>query len=143
MITTCGVFIFDSTDKVLICRPTGIKTKDGWSIPKGRQEKKETCLDAAIRECLEETDIDLKNYKSKFIDIGEIKYKHRKKKLHAFVVYIDKKIDPNKLLCIIQHDEKGPEIDAYEMVSPKEAIERIHSTQASLLKEYLKNRGNK
>lgn len=142
MITTCGIFIFDQTGKILICRPTGIKTKDGWSIPKGKREKDETSEDAALRELYEETSLTLSTMKKRLVDVGTEKYKSKKKKFQGFVLVIETTIPVEKLKCLtkIDGDRSKVEIDAYEMVDPEEALERIHFTQAKVLKKYLKER---
>jgi 8-oxo-dGTP pyrophosphatase MutT (NUDIX family) len=138
MINSCGIFIVDSNGEVLICRPTGIKTKDGWSIPKGKKEKDEEIIDAAIRECREECGLDLSAYKKKLKYMGDMVYKNKKKRLHAFMLFLDFKIDVTKLVCECKIDDKRPEIDMFEMVTPKEAIKRVHYTQGRLLEKYWK-----
>lgn len=142
MVTTAGIFVFDQTGKVLICRPTGIKTKDGWSIPKGKQEKGEEVIDSALRETLEETGLQLKSYKKKMVDLGIERYNSKKKKLWGFALHIDEKINVKDLQCVVKKDDEKIkiEIDLYEMVDPIEAMDRIHYTQAKLLKQYLKDK---
>jgi 8-oxo-dGTP pyrophosphatase MutT (NUDIX family) len=140
MVTTAGIFIFDTTGKILICRPTGITTKDGWSIPKGKQEKGEEVIDAALRETFEETSLQLTSYKKKLVDLGIEKYNSKKKKLWGFAVKVNEKINVRDLLCVVKNNDGKIkiEIDLYEMVDPEEALDRIHYTQAKLLKKYLK-----
>lgn len=141
MENTYGVFIFDSTGKMLICRPYGVKGNSGWSIPKGKAEPNESRKDAAIRETLEETGLDISSYKDKLEYIGEKKYKSRKKRLHAFILLYDKKINVNKLICDPKLNGKSvPEIDKYEMVWADDALKRIHDTQATLLEIYLEGK---
>lgn len=137
METSCGIFIFDKSGNVLICCPRGVRTKEGWTIPKGKQEKDESFKEAAIRETREETGLNLSSFKSKMKEIGTKKYKHKKKKLVAFVLFLEKSIDCDKLAC--ENTEK-PEITKYEMVSPKDAVKRLHYVQADLLDEYLKEK---
>jgi 8-oxo-dGTP pyrophosphatase MutT (NUDIX family) len=139
MVTTCGLFIFDSTGKILICQPLGIKGRDGWSIPKGKKEKDESELEAALRECLEETGMDFNYTKKSIIELGTAKYKHKKKKLSAFVVHLNFKLSIDMLQCAVKPDEKQPEIVDFEMVDPKEALKRIHNTQSKLLEKYLED----
>lgn len=138
MITLCGIFLFDKTGNILICRPYGTKTKYGWSIPKGKIDKDEENIDAAIRETYEETGINVKVYKRNIKYIGKCTYKHKKKRLHGFVLKIEEKIDIDKLECVCKIEgRKDPEIDKYEMVDPVDAIKRIHYTQAKLLEDFL------
>ena len=44
-------------DSVLLCHPTNAPWKDSFSFPKGLVEDGEDLIDAAIRECFEETGI--------------------------------------------------------------------------------------
>lgn len=137
MEVSCGIFIFDKNGDILICCPRGVKDKTNWTIPKGKQEKDESFKDAAIRETREETGLNLSSFKGKLQEIGTKKYKHKKKKLVAFVLYLEKSIDCGKLAC--ENTEK-PEITQYEMVSPKEAIRRLHYAQSELLESYMKGK---
>lgn len=140
METTCGIFLFDESNKFLICRPTGIKTKSGWTIPKGKAEKDELCLDAAIRETFEETGLNLTKWKDCIIYLGKAKYKNRKKRLQGFYLKLNEKIPMSELQCQSKFLENGVirvEIDAYEMVTVDEGMNRIHPTQAKLLKEHI------
>src|SRR5271154_2460541 len=105
MIETCGIFIFDDSGKVLICRPTGIKTKDGWSIPKGKKEKDESCEDAALRELNEETGLTLFSMKKRLIDVGTEKYKSKKKKFHGFVLVVETLLPIDQMLCMSKLDK--------------------------------------
>jgi len=132
----CGIFIIDKNGNVLICCPRGTKDKHNWTIPKGKVEKDETFIDAAIRETLEETGLDLKPFKTKIKEIGQRKYKHKKKKLIGFVLYLDGIIDCETLSCV---NGEHPEITHYELVSIKEATKRLHDVQSDLLKEFIKD----
>jgi ADP-ribose pyrophosphatase YjhB (NUDIX family) len=42
-------------DSILLCHPTNAPWKDSYSFPKGLVEDDEDLIDAAIRECFEET----------------------------------------------------------------------------------------
>ena len=62
---TNGAYIVDSLNKVLITHPTN-HPMDLWSIPKGLFDDGETdSKQAAIRETLEETKIDLTLFENK------------------------------------------------------------------------------
>lgn len=135
---TFGIFIFDKSNNILICRPTGIKGDIGWTIPKGKAEKNESKKDAAIRETYEEAGIDLKDKKDQLIEIGWQTYRTKKKKIFAFALHLNDKIDINLLKCDCKITGKStPEIDKYEIVSAKEAIKRIHEAQSKLLEKYI------
>ena len=133
---TCGIFIINSDEKVLIVHPTHAKNTM-WSIPKGGIEKGETELEAAYREVYEETNIDLTKYSGKVIPLGKCKYKHGKKTLCGFAFEYDGKIK-DKLKCHTYVRGKFPEVDKHKWVSFKKAFELIHDTQQELLQKYLK-----
>jgi 8-oxo-dGTP pyrophosphatase MutT (NUDIX family) len=135
---TFGTYIFDVTGKMLICRPYGIKTKDNWSIPKGKAEGIESNLEAAIREAYEETGLVLEPYRKKMEYIGTKKYRSGKKRLHGFVLYIETEINVKSLKCDPKiTGRKLPEIDLYEMVWVQKGLDRIHESQSRLLSEYI------
>ena len=56
-----GMFIVREDHRILIGHPTN-HAPNVWSIPKGKIETGETSLEGAIRETLEETNIDLSDY---------------------------------------------------------------------------------
>ena len=136
METTCGFFIIDENNKILIVHPTNAKDTI-WSIPKGRLDNGETELEAAYREVNEETNIDLLNYEGKIIPLGRAKYKKRRKILCAFVFEYNG-IFKEKLKCKTFVKRKFPEVDKYKWVTFKKAFELIHETQQILLQKYLK-----
>lgn len=139
VVAAAGVFFINREDKVLICHPTN-HAENAWSIPKGKVEKEEYCLDAAIRETFEETNIDLSNYIDEFIKLESQNYKHKKKRLHPFVIFektciglystkFDIKCNSNV------PEERGgfPEMDDYRWVSIDEARNLLHPTQVACL----------
>lgn len=77
MIESAGLAIVYN-NKLLVLHPTNHQHNDGYSIPKGKIEKGEDKIDAAIRETKEETNIDIKKEM-----IGEegpvVEYRKRKK----------------------------------------------------------------
>jgi 8-oxo-dGTP pyrophosphatase MutT (NUDIX family) len=139
MQTTCGIFVFDKNGFVLICCPRGVKTKYDWTIPKGKVDKGEEFIDAAIRETREETGLDVSPHKRKIKEVGRKKYKHKKKKLVAFSLFLDNMIDTTTLKC--ECVEK-PEIVKYEMVTVKDAIKRLHNVQSHILEDYVRESKN-
>ena len=136
METTCGFFIINKDDKMLIVHPTNSSRKI-WSIPKGRVDKGETELEAAYREVYEETNIDLYKYEGNIILLGKEQYKHRRKTLCGFVFKYDGEFN-EKLSCQSLLSNKFPEVDKYKWVTFQEAFELIHHTQQELLQKYIK-----
>lgn len=133
---TCGFFIINSDDKMLIVHPTN-SSHTTWSIPKGRLDKGETEIEAAYREVKEETNIDLKKYVGRVIPLGKKKYKHGRKILSGFVFEYDGQIK-DQLKCQSFVSERFPEVDGYKWVTFTKAFELIHHTQQELLQKYIK-----
>ena len=129
---TCGIFLFNKDNKLLICHVTN--SKNQWSIPKGLVDNDEDYIDAAIRELREETSIVLENPQLEFI--GDFKYKKTSKILKAFLYKIDYFINKDNLVCesmVNLYGKYFPEVDKHKWVSIEEAINVIHLTQISAL----------
>ena len=142
MKTTCGVFLFDKYDRILIVHPNG-EPYNKWSIPKGIKEKNETDWEAAKREVKEETNIDLNSIPIKFYDyIGVIPYKNKKKILSAFIVNIDMELPEKYLKCTSKFTCKTTgnrfvEVDNHQWVYIDIALNVINKNQKQLyLKHY-------
>ncbi|MFA5585543.1 MAG: NUDIX hydrolase [Saccharofermentanales bacterium] len=118
-------------NKMLLVHPTNAPWYGTYSIPKGKLEKGETYIDAAIRETKEETGI-----KIKLNEINKtpykIQYKNEKGKIYKELTYFlvnlnyDIKIDKNKLQL--------NEIDWAGFVDKDEAISRIFWRFEEMLK---------
>ena len=139
IVAAAGIFFINKENKVLICHPTN-GSEDTWSIPKGKVEKEEYCLDAAVRETFEETNIDLSNYIDDCIKLESQNYKHKKKRLHPFVIFektcigLDSKRFDIKCNSNVPEDRGGfPEMDDYRWVTIDEARNLLHPTQVACL----------
>jgi 8-oxo-dGTP pyrophosphatase MutT (NUDIX family) len=133
-----GIFIVNKEKQVLICHPTK-HPSNVWSIPKGKIEIGEEVLDAAIRETLEETNIDLSEGNS-FIPLEIQTYSHKKKSLKAFLFLETKnpKVDFEsfELKCNsnVPKSRGGfPEMDDYAWVDIEIARDLLHPTQVASL----------
>lgn len=134
---TCGIFIINKNKTVLICRPTGLSDSGKWTIPKGKPEDNETYEQAALRETYEEVSLNFKHLKKQLEYIGCKTYKTKKKRLHAFILKLDYNLDIKDVKCDCKINGKDKmELDKFEFVSIKDAIQRLHESQSSLLKEY-------
>jgi 8-oxo-dGTP pyrophosphatase MutT (NUDIX family) len=141
-VTTCGVFIINKNNEVLICHPTRHPQTE-WSIPKGKIEKGEDFVDAAIRETFEETNVDL-THVSSIIKLDSQLYNHKKKVLQPFLVLELKNpnIDFNsfefKCNSNVPEERGGfPEMDDFKWVTIESARELLHYTQSNCLDKIL------
>lgn len=122
---SCG-FLIQCFDRFLLChssRPDGIVSLDDgqWGIPKGGCEDDETEMEAALRETLEETGIDLTKYSFKKKPL--IKYSTKTKKYIIFYAKInDKSLFDLELKCSTMIDNtEVPENDDYVWVDWNQA----------------------
>jgi 8-oxo-dGTP pyrophosphatase MutT (NUDIX family) len=132
MKTTCGIFLYDLTNRFLIVHPTD-HPSNIWSIPKGTNESGETFLESAIRELKEETGMDLNCLEYTILDdINPIKYKTSNKQLKSFRIKINGIIDIDMLYCnsYFKHSSGSlkKEVDIFRMVTEKH-LHLLHNTQ--------------
>lgn len=137
-VLAAGVFLVNKENQILICHPTN-HPSNVWSIPKGKVEKNEEFIDAAIRETYEETNIDLSDSDS-FIPLEVQTYSHKKKSLISFLVLESKNpkinFDSFELKCNSNvPEERGgfPEMDDYVWVDIEIARDLLHPTQIASL----------
>lgn len=136
---TCGVIIKDANDKILACVPTG--SSYYFDIPKGCANKDEDDLDAAIRECREETGLRLDSFRNEIEDLGVHKYlKH--KDIHLFrlkfpFVALDNFVHTLKCTSYFM-DKDGiekPEVSDYRVVDPK-TCENFNTSMTELIRKF-------
>lgn len=119
---------------VLVVSPAGILLAHAtrtprWDLPKGKIEPNETPMEAALRECMEETGLDLSPYISQMVDLGAHPYLPRKD-LHLFRLDLDEPLDLSNCGCTtyIRRGESGdryPETDDYAWVPKDEVFTRV------------------
>ena len=140
---TNGAYIIDSLGKILITHPTN-HPMTTWSIPKGLSDLEETSKESAIRETLEETNLDLYLYLdvTTYKDMGTENYGHNKKKLRAHLFYIDLPLSESDmdLTCrsMFICDYTGFELaenDITKWMDIKFARDFLHYSQQSILKK--------
>lgn len=110
-----------------------------WDLPKGRIEPGETPVEAALRETLEETGLDLAHLQGQLIDHGRHAY-IPKKDLHLFSVMVDEAFDLGACGCTtyVERDNgRYPETDRWEWVPLHQVRDRLGK---GMLK-YLESRG--
>jgi predicted NUDIX family NTP pyrophosphohydrolase len=112
--------------EVLIVHPSGAYNRRApWSIPKGLPEPGETLADAARRETLEETGVDIIG---ELIELGHIDYTRSRKRIHCFAATLPEDAEPR---CA------SWEIDRAEILPVDEARERLHPDQAPFIDRLL------
>lgn len=134
---TCGIFLINNKNKILIGHPTN-HAKDLWSIPKGQPKKGESNILTAFRDFEEETSIDLWNMDKITEKIGSFVYPNKKKTLVAYQVSIKKTIPIKKIHCTSMvhpkvYGEEVPEMDMFKWVTKDEAMILLHPVQREAL----------
>lgn len=119
---------------ILIVSPAGILLAHAtrtprWDIPKGKIEPGETPKQAALRECLEETGLDLAEHAEAMVDLGAHPYLP-KKDLHLFLLELDEPLDLSQCKCTTYiergpHKERFLETDAYAWVPKEEVFTKV------------------
>ncbi len=134
---TCGIYLYNVvTNKLLICHAT--RSKNGWSIPKGVKENDELPFEAASRELLEETNVDL--HKINVLHVSElppVNYKKQKKILYSFLVTTDSDFTNTILTCTSLVPAGYPEIDKICWETIENAKSLIHESQVANM-EFIK-----
>ena len=142
MTYTCGIFIVDALDRVLICHITNQKMEGRtWSIPKGLPDEGESWVDAACRETMEETGIEIKP--ENILPLGESPYYSKSmstnKTLIPFLGWVDKSGDEIECVCHSMFENKQgdfqPEVDAFRWVDFDTALDMIHDSQVAKLND--------
>lgn len=144
-VKTCGLYIINSDNKLLICHPTN-HAPDFWTIPKGKVEEGELYYSAAIRETTEETGLDLSAIRMLPFPLPVQVYRHKKKELHSWVVFeddmrgLDFTLSEMELYCESMVEDENiiskqkikrpfPENDDFKWVTLGEAKELLHYPQ--------------
>lgn len=145
-VKAAGLFLVNKDGKILVGHPTH-HVPEFWSIPKGKLDKGETPLQAAIRETYEESNVKLFIDLHTFIELGTIVYRHKKKEITFFAIVEPEHAKWHKLNIRCNSnvpEERGgfPEMDAFKWVTIEEARGILHETQVAvlyILKEKIKD----
>jgi 8-oxo-dGTP pyrophosphatase MutT (NUDIX family) len=131
---SCGIYLINSDSKLLIGHPTKHKP-NVWTIPKGRVDDGESdYFEVAKRELLEETNIDLNQFKiDKLVEFELVRYRETNKYLKGFFVKINQDFLGHNIRCDSMVYRNGnpsfPEFDDFKWVSIDEASRLIHGFQ--------------
>ena len=108
---SCGVLILNLQRELLLCHVTG---QNHWDLPKGGIDIGETPLQAALRETVEETGLQLRA--ADLFELGRFKYT-AKKQLHLFATRMPRfGLAPLRCESHYQESRSGrqlPEMDGY------------------------------
>lgn len=123
---TCGVYLFDKSNRLLIQHPTNFRPTV-WGVPKGRFDKNETdVFEVCKRELMEETGIKLEDYN--IINKKELetaRYNNTNKYLKSYFVQVDADLSNFDFHCesMVYRDGKAvfPEVDEWKWVTIDEA----------------------
>ncbi len=132
MDTTCGIYLFDKSKRMLIVHPTG-SPDNVWSIPKGLQDEGETLYEAAVREMKEETTIDMTKLTIKHLSfLVRQKYPNKDKTLSSYMIVVEEDMSDYPVVCHSMVPIKNyPENDKFRWVDLEEAEKLIHVTQVN------------
>lgn len=136
--TTCGLIV-TSPAGWLLGRVTGL---NHWDLPKGKQEPGEDLLEAALRECLEETGLDLQEHRSALKDLGVRVYNWKRgKTLHLFSLELERPLDLSACFSStwVRRGHLGTvlDMDAWAWVPPEQVAEHVNRRMA----KHLQRRG--
>ena len=149
---SCGLYILNKNNELLIVHPTLHKPNINWGIPKGKIDGDETYLETAVRETKEETNLDIINELlsgniEKSIELPISIYKSGKKVLHSFYLKINNFDSNTQLSCPNTFDYKGkqlPENNDFKWINinDPELDKIMHEAQISnlqIIRKYINN----
>ena len=137
METSCGFYILNKNNELLIIHPSLGKGKGSWGIPKGKMEVGETKLETAFRELKEETNLTINDF-TYIKHLPDSKYKYREKMLHSFLLKTDE-FDSNTPIECVSYVKTGhmrvPENDKHMWidVNDNKLESLLHEAQVSNL----------
>ncbi len=139
---TCALMVV-TPEGVLLVHPTGHRRDHSWSFPKGLKDEGERTYHAALRECFEETGLDLRG--NSVTDLGTYSYT-KEKDYNLFMIkvpdtYIPDPVDLSKLHCASLFEDKGrmlPEVDDFCIKPLREALELLNPKQSAILAYVIK-----
>lgn len=132
---SCGFYIINKNNELLITHPYLGKGNGSWGIPKGKIDGGETKLQAAFRELQEETGLTIDD--CDFVSLYKLpsrRYKSKNKILYSWLMICDNFYSDTKIECISTFEYKGklfPENDKYMWIdiNDKNLKTMLHEAQ--------------
>lgn len=131
---SCGIYLINSENKLLIGHPTKHKS-NVWAIPKGRVNEGESdYFEVAKRELFEEANINIDDFKiQKSEEFDIIRYRETNKYLKGFFIKVDNDFKSHDIKCNSMVYRNGkpifPEFDDFKWVSIDESKQLLHPFQ--------------
>ena len=134
---SCGLYILNKNNELLIVHPTLHNPDINWGIPKGKIDGDETYWETAVRETKEETNLDITAI-NEFMELPDVVYKSKKKILTTYYVKVNDFDSNTPLTCPTTFVYKGkqlPENDDFKWVdiNDSELDLLLHEAQISNL----------
>lgn len=127
---TCGIYLYNTVNrKILACHATN-SPWNRWSIPKGLKEPGEKSFDAAARELLEETGVDIHQLNILATHtLPPVKYLKQNKILESFLVITDSDLTNTRFVCTTLINHAFPEVDSWKWISLDAVPKYLHESQ--------------
>lgn len=131
--TTCGVLVVSPLGW-LLGHTAGTPF---WDLPKGKMDPHEAPLDAALRECEEETGLDLRPFRDGFQDLGvDVYNRKRGKTLRLFQLTLEAPLDLTPCVSrtwVRRGDQAVLDMDAFAWVRPERVAQHVKPRMAKYL----------
>lgn len=127
-------------DKILLCKRSHENSFPGmWSIPGGGIEIGENSKDAAIREFLEETNIDISDHDLDFVGVVPIDKKTSdglKSMMYVYLLASDKKLEPDFDAAVDGHEHSEWRYVSLEQLKTYNIATRLLKLLEKILEKY-------
>jgi 8-oxo-dGTP pyrophosphatase MutT (NUDIX family) len=132
MLTTCGIYLFNTgMKKFLVCHATNSRW-NSWSIPKGLRDAGENSFEAAVRELQEETGIEIeKLHVLKKQALPPVNYRKQKKMLESFLIVTNTDLEGYPFVCTSHTEKSIPEVDRWKWITPEQMMTLLHESQTA------------
>jgi predicted NUDIX family NTP pyrophosphohydrolase len=134
---TCGSFVLNNKNEVLLCHPTGHPHWE-WTVPKGMPNMGEGFYEAAVRELKEEAGFNIELFSNRHYELGSEPYTYKKKIIWGFAFILDGNITTATMSCdsFFYHERYQvcfPEVDYHRWVKLEMALSMVPEQQYKLL----------